>query len=400
MGTVSVQQKEPSLFILSVLLSFASVSAVLPTPALPEVAQKLNISPAQAQLTMTLFLVGYALGMLPWGPLSNRFGRKSAIYLGTGLALIGSLVVVWAGAQESLCLFVLGRFLSALGASVGLKISLTMIGDVYSQHMVTKKLSIAMLSFAIAPGLATVLGGFLTDSFGWRSCFYFLTGYSLFILLLSSLLPETHRELMRDALNLKIIKSAYQRQLRHKKLILSALIMGCGSAVVYLFATLAPFLGINHIGLTAQCYGLLNFIPYSGMIIGYILSHQLAGKKEPLSVILFGILVCSAVSVTMLLLFCLDLITIWTLFFPMLLLDVGLALFFAHASGFSISHAQDKSTASSMISFINVAVSIIALVIAEMLPPSWLCALPVLFSLICAILLILEKRLRLAMQHE
>src|SRR6202795_1670991 len=75
-----LQQKEPHIVTLIIMSSFASMGAVIFTPALPEIAQYFQISQGHSQLTITLFLLGYAIGQLIYGPLSNRLGRKPAFY--------------------------------------------------------------------------------------------------------------------------------------------------------------------------------------------------------------------------------------------------------------------------------------------------------------------------------
>ena len=95
-------------------MPFASISAVLFTPALPEIAKVLGVSDGQVQATMTLFLLGYAFGNLPYGPIAKRFGRKPAIYLGVLIAILGSLLTVWAGRNHFFSLFLLGRVILKL----------------------------------------------------------------------------------------------------------------------------------------------------------------------------------------------------------------------------------------------------------------------------------------------
>lgn len=388
------KSKEPSLFILLLLVSFASVSAVLFTPALPEISKFLGISNGKAQLTMSVFLIGYAIGTLPYGPLSNRLGRKPVIYIGTLLATFASLLIIFAGKAQLFWLFVAGRFLMALGSSVGIKIAFTMVGDVYSHEKATKKLSYILLGFAIAPGLAIALGGILTDKFGWESCFYFLTGYSVLLFILSFFLPETGPEPDPEALNLANIKTGYLQKLKNKKLVTCALLMGCGTSFVYLFASEAPFIGIGRIGLKADVYGLLNFIPPVGMIIGSVCANLLAGKKNPLAVIQQGILISLACSLLILFLFLLDIVTPWSLFIPMPFLYIGLALVFSNASSLAMTHAKNKSNASAVMNFINMGVSVITLFIVEALPEHQPFIMPLFFILIGGAMILLRMRLQ------
>jgi MFS family permease len=73
---------KPQFLTLLLLVSFGSVGAVLFTPALPAIQQFFQVTVGQAQLTMTSYLLGYALGQLPYGPLANGIGRKKTLYIG------------------------------------------------------------------------------------------------------------------------------------------------------------------------------------------------------------------------------------------------------------------------------------------------------------------------------
>src|SRR5271156_684920 len=119
------------LLTLLLMISFASVNAVLFTPALPNIAHFFAISDSTAQLTITWFLIGYALGQLLYGPLANRFGRKKALFVGIGLQIISSFICVASGLAHTYWLLVTGRLLLALGSGVGLKMAFTLVNECY-----------------------------------------------------------------------------------------------------------------------------------------------------------------------------------------------------------------------------------------------------------------------------
>ncbi len=393
-------QKEPSLFILLLLVSFASISAVLFTPGLPQIAMQLGVSDATAQLTITVFLIGYALGLLPYGPLSNRYGRKPTVYLGISIAILGCLLVLLVEKFHSFPLLILGRLMMALGSSVGLKIAFTMIGDVYQHERATKKITYLMLSFAIAPALAIGVGGFLTDRFGWASCFYFQTGYSIFLLIMAFFLPETCREIDPHALKVKTIAEGYLQKIKNKKLVICAMLMGCGTSIIYLFAAEAPFIAINQIGLSAERYGLLNFIPPVGLIAGSLLANALAGKKPQLSVMMLGIAIACTFTAVMFILFLLNIVNPWTLFIPMPLIYLGESLVFANATSLVLSHAKNKSYASAAMSFLNMGMSVVTLLVFESLPSHSVIVMPLVFTFLAAAMILLRGRLSHLMKQN
>lgn len=95
---VSSTTQEPPFFILLILICFASVCAVLFTPALPSIADHFHVNVSTAQLTVMVYLLGYTIGQLLYSPFANRFGRRTTLMLGIGLEIVSSLlcaVTVW-----------------------------------------------------------------------------------------------------------------------------------------------------------------------------------------------------------------------------------------------------------------------------------------------------------------
>jgi MFS family permease len=275
-----------------------------------------------------------------------------------------------------------------------MKISFTIIADAFEHAEATKKLSLATLAFAIAPGIAVGAGGLLTTYFGWQSCFYVLIIYSFVILGLSLFLPETASHLDKRALDLSSMKEAYKKKFKNKKLIYSSLIMGCVTSVVYLFATLAPFLGMNLIGLSPEEYGFLNFIPPIGLIGGSLASHWLSTRKEKLAMIQLGIGISIVAISSMLFLFSFGAVNIWTLFLPIPVLYFGTSLIFNNASTFAMQHMQDKSNGSAIMSFINMLLATMAVLVAQGVSSPTPLMLPVLFLSFMIFSMGLQRRLK------
>ncbi len=380
--------------ILLLLVSFGSVGAVLFTPALPSIASFFHLSVGASQLTITSYLVGYALGQLPYGPLANRFGRKATLYIGISLAILGSLLCALSSPFQSFGLLVFARFLQALGASAGLKISFTMIADIYTQTAATKMLARNLIAFAVMPGVAVAIGGWLTQLFNWESCFYFLALFGTFVLWLSTKLPETAQSLDHHALNLSSIIQGYTLKFKNQRLMVSGLMMGCASAVIYVFASKAPFIGISLIGLTPDVFGAYNLIPVLGMLIGAVLSAKLAGRFSLLSLLLTGISCSIAVTFTMLIPFSMGILNPLTLFTPMLLIYIAESIVIANVSSFGLSHAKNKSNGSAVLNFINLSTTVAAVLLSEFIYPESAILMPLSFVILFFLMLLLWLRLK------
>ncbi|MBS0605655.1 MAG: multidrug effflux MFS transporter [Parachlamydiales bacterium] len=388
------RSSKPQFSILLILVSFASVGAVLFTPALPSIQEFFDISVGKAQLTVTTYLIGYAFAQLPYGPIANRYGRKPALYLGISLAIIGSLLCALSAPAHSFGLLLFGRIIQALGASVGLKVSFTMIADAFDQTAATKTISKLLLSFAVMPSLAIGIGGWLTQRFEWQSCFYFLVFFSFASLFLVARLPETAPSLDPQALRLPSIIAAYRAKLSNARLVTSGLIMGCGTAVIYIFASKAPFIGIKLIGLNPEQFGLYNFIPLIGMVSGSLLGSRLAGRFSLINLLGGGIIGTLIATMTMLVPFATGLVTTWTLFVPMVLIYIAESVIYAHISSFALTGAKNKSNASAVLNWINMSVAVIAVLLAEFIYPEDALIMPVSFAFFFLVMLLLWFRLR------
>lgn len=381
----------PRLVILLILVSFPSVCAVLFTPALPELAQYFQISNSLAQASMTLFLVGYSMGQLPYAPLANRYGRKKTIYIGLLVALIGTLIC-WAAPTINWLLG--GRFLQALGAAVGLKITFTMIGDSHTGAQATKVISYIMLAFAIAPGLAIAFGGLLVDTLGWKSCFLFLTIYAVLLGFLCLALPETAPRVDKEALKLNVIRRNYARQFLNPALMFHALLNGLGTSVIYLFATCAPYIGITEMQLSPSLYGLLNLIPLFGFGLGQLLTSSLADSVTPRRAMLWGILVMSSGMSAMWISFAFHWILPLTLFLPQAFIMIGVSLLSSNTSSQGLGASTDKAHAAAVLQFTNMSSAALSTYIASSWLPHKAITLPSVYLVIAILMLAYWWKLR------
>ncbi|MBX3708674.1 MAG: MFS transporter [Gammaproteobacteria bacterium] len=377
-----------SFLTLLLMISFASVNAVLFTPALPTIADFFAISDSIAQLTISWFLVGYAIGQLVYGPIANRFGRKPALYTGISLQILSSLLCALAGTLHIYSLLVVGRFLLALGSGVGLKMTFTIINETYEPAIASQKLSYLMIAFAIAPGISVMLGGILNSYFGWTSTFFAGAVYGIILLFLSMHLPETKKTLDLDALQFNHLIEAYVSQFKNLQLILGGLLMGGATCFVYIFAALAPFIAIDMLHMSSTSYGAANLLPPIGLVLGSLFSAQLTKSYQAKSIIRLGIMVAILGSIAMLLFTLLRLPALMMIFVPMMLCYFGLALIFANTSTIAMSNVSDKAHGSAVMNFTNMGLVTTVVLSLGLLPTSIL-FMPIVYILICAAMFIL-----------
>ncbi|MDO8955173.1 MAG: MFS transporter [Gammaproteobacteria bacterium] len=351
--------KLPSMLTLLLLVTVAAVNAVLFTPALPSIQSFFGVGVSTTQLTISLYLIGYAIGQLLYGPLANRFGIKHAIYYGMAISFVGALLCMLSSPTHHFIYMALGRFLMALGSSVGLMISFAIVMHCYPQELAKQKISHLLAGFGIAPGVSIMIGGILVQHFGWQSCFYFLALYGLAVTYMCSRLPQFNYTLDLSALKCSRIIYNYVAQLKNLKLAIGSLLMGFCTAYVYVFAAEAPFIGMKLIQMKPSEYGLWALLPSLGILIGSYLSAKTSQNLSTHKSMAIGFLVMGLGIMAMLIGLHLYLRP-QSLFISMFIILIGYCLIYIQASSIALNGATDRANASAMMSFINMAICTIA----------------------------------------
>lgn len=152
-----------------------SIDALL--PALPDIAEQLiPKKPNQAQLVLSAFIVGMALGTFFTGPLSDCFGRKKVIYFGAGIYIIFSSLCLLSINLETI---VLARFMQGIGAAAPRVVSQALVRDLYSGREMARISSFIMIVFALVPAVAPLLGAGVILVFNWRFIFLIFIMFAL-----------------------------------------------------------------------------------------------------------------------------------------------------------------------------------------------------------------------------
>ena len=347
-----MEQRLPFITLI-LMISFASVNAVLFTPGLPNIAQFFVIDTLTAQNTITVYMLGYALGQLIYGPLANCWGRKAALYIGILIQILSSIVCISTGYWHYYALFPWARFTTALGAAVGLKMTYTLVNEVYAPKKASQVISYLMLAFAITPGLGIAIGGYLNAHWGWVSCFYATALYGVILLVLVTRLPETKKQVDSDSLHISNLLTKYMQQLKNRTLMLSSIIMGLATTYVYLFAAVAPFIAIELLDMGSQSYGIANCIPAMGLMCGSLVNARLIQRNSLLKSIIIGLLITALGSLSLYFgLFFSDNPAIY-LFVSMAIVYFGLSLILPNVSVIAVQSAEDKSYGAGVMSFLN-----------------------------------------------
>lgn len=258
--------------ILGSLSAFGPLSIDMYLPALPSLSSHLHTSASLAQLSVTMCLVGLALGQLLAGPLSDARGRRLPLLVGISVYIVASLLCA---VSPSIWLLVGLRFLQGLSGSAGIVISRAVARDLYSGSELTRFFALLMLVNGVAPILAPVIGGQLLRFTSWRGVFLVLgiLGLAMGISVLFGL-PETLAKNGRSSGGLRLTMVRFGALLSDRLFMGYALSQGLVSAAMFAYIAGSPFVLQDIFGLTPQMFSVV----FATNGLGIIITSQLAGR--------------------------------------------------------------------------------------------------------------------------
>lgn len=177
-----------TLLFLVMISAFPPLSTDLYLPALPNMVEALNTNQSMVNFTLSSYFVVYAFGLLFWGPLSEKFGRKPILLIGTSIYVIASFLCANASTIEQLIGY---RILQAFGGSAVTVVSTAIIKDLYSGREREKIMATIMSLVVIAPMIAPVIGALLLKIATWQMIFVALGVFGFASMALTLCLTET-----------------------------------------------------------------------------------------------------------------------------------------------------------------------------------------------------------------
>jgi DHA1 family bicyclomycin/chloramphenicol resistance-like MFS transporter len=209
---ISTKRKsDPSLvefvIIISLMMSLTALSIDAMLPALPQIGSDLQVQNVNdRQLVVSAIFLGLAVGQLFFGPLSDKTGRKPAIYGGLSLFIFGSLISVFA---ISFPMMLVGRLLQGAGVSAPRAVGLALVRDRYEGRSMARVMSFVMTVFILVPMIAPSLGQGILLFSGWRTIFGSFVLLAIITLIWFGLrMPETLAPENRAPLSLRRIGRA------------------------------------------------------------------------------------------------------------------------------------------------------------------------------------------------
>lgn len=250
--------------LLTALVGFGAVSTDLYLPSLPAIVAEFDTTISEAQITLSIFMAGFAAAQLIYGPLSDRFGRRPVLLAGLALYGIASVACAFAGSIETLQA---GRFIQAVGACSGPVLARAVVRDLYAREDAARVLAFMGAAMGLIPAAAPILGGQVEVAFGWRGNFILLMVFGVAVLAATFVfLGETN--LSRDPTALRPLRMLrnYVELMRHRVYVGFTLAVSFAFGGLFAFISGASFVFIGVYGIPPDTFGFF----FSGGVIGFI----------------------------------------------------------------------------------------------------------------------------------
>ncbi|MGO3769517.1 MAG: Bcr/CflA family multidrug efflux MFS transporter, partial [Vreelandella alkaliphila] len=247
-------------------------------PAIGVLAENINASIHHTELSISMFLFGFAIGQLCFGPLSDRVGRKPVLLSGLVVFMLASLMITTVDSLPSLLVW---RFIQALGGGACVVNSAAIVRDCFSGREAAKVMSTMAMIMMLAPLVAPAVGSLLLHIAGWWLIFVFLAAYAGFLLwLLGTRLPETRDTNLPAASPRQVVRN-YVSVLRHKEGMGYICAVAASFAGLFAFVTASPFLYLDYFSLSPSVYPMVFGVNVVVIALSNRVNIHLLRKRSP-----------------------------------------------------------------------------------------------------------------------
>jgi DHA1 family bicyclomycin/chloramphenicol resistance-like MFS transporter len=248
-------------------------------PGLPSLARDFQVGASTAQVTMTTYFVGLAVGQLAGGSLSDAYGRRRPVIAAMAVFSIASVACALAPSLYTLAAL---RFVQGSAAAAGIAIARAVVRDLYAGAAAARFLSRLLLVVGLSPILAPLIGSLVLRFASWRAVFVVLAAVGLTLVVATALLlPETHSSDHRRASGLDATVGAFGALLRQRAFVGFLLVSGFGSATIWSFIVGSAFVIEDVYHTSAQAYGILYGISGVVLVIGAQINAHLLARHSP-----------------------------------------------------------------------------------------------------------------------
>jgi MFS transporter, DHA1 family, multidrug resistance protein len=262
--------------LLGSLVTLASFATDMGLPVLAETARSLGVKPGAAALTLSVFLAGFAIGPLVFGPLSDHYGRRPVLLTGCGMfACFGAL----GSFSRSLHALLLWRLLMGIGAGGCQVLVLAVVRDLFRGAEARVKQSYVNLAGGVAPIIAPTLGIAIASFGGWRAIYGALAiGGTVLLVVASVGLVESGRRGAPGELTARAVVDNYLRVLRHPVAFGYVLVIALNFGALFAYVSGSSLVLIGLLGVSQRTYGILFAATSLGLMAGALTSARLSAR--------------------------------------------------------------------------------------------------------------------------
>lgn len=289
-------------------------------PAMGIIAESIGASIHRTELSISVFLFGFALGQLCFGPLSDRMGRKPVLLGGLVVFMLASLAIT---TVDSLPTLLAWRFVQALGGGACVVNSAAIVRDCFSGREAAKVMSTMAMIMMLAPLVAPAVGSLLLHIAGWWLIFVFLAVYAGFLLwLLGTRLPET-RDMSLPAASPRQVIRNYASVLKHREGMGYICAVASSFAGLFAFVTASPFLYLDYFGLSPGTYPFVFGVNVLVIALSNRVNIHLLGKRTPQQNLRLGLLIQLVAALSLVLVTALNMASLFIVV-PLIMLFTGM----------------------------------------------------------------------------
>ncbi|SFZ76707.1 multidrug effflux MFS transporter [Chitinimonas taiwanensis] len=344
----SARPTNSPLFLLWLIILLAPIGQMaidIYVTALPEMARAFEVGRKEIQLSVSAYMIAFALGQIIYGPLCDAIGRKPALLGGIALYLFGSVVAILAG---SLDWFIAGRVLQGLGITTASVVMKAIATDNFKGPQLTNTMTYMVIAWGLGPIVAPVIGAQLQVGFGWQSSLYFLFGYGV---LLFGLIGFGYRESLPQAIPLKreLLVRNTAHILSDREFQLCFITMGLCYALLLTFNICAPFMVQEVLGKSPVFFGNVALSMGAAYFLGVFSNRINAGRIAPASLCRAAATASALIGPAMLLLALSRPLGLWELLLPSLLLTFLAGVIYPNLMGRGVARFPQLAGLSSSV---------------------------------------------------
>lgn len=278
--------------ILALIIALSPFAIDTYLPAIPTMAQFFSVDIHLVELSIPLYLIGFAFGQLSGGPISDNYGRKWIGIIGMAVFLCASIAIIFAQSIEQLWFL---RFIQAFGGGFGLVICAAIVRDLYDGKDAAKIFTLIGLIMMIAPLIAPSIGSLLLLAFNWQAIFVLLAIYAFIqMIVIVTLVPETKKLRKVAGFEQHSFRQVFINywHIMNKKAALPFLLSSSFvAAAMFAFLTEISFLYIEYFGVDESKFAWLFGLNIVSMMVCNRINHYLLDYWHPVKILKLGLII-------------------------------------------------------------------------------------------------------------